>query len=137
MAGHLQATGSLEVVAEGNKIKASFTDRNGLAYYFSGSLGVSVTPFKSSATLTYRSDGDLVASDAFQGNIGTNQFALNFDEGYTMSGIITRPIPKQVTVTGAGSWLAADPGRPPLTPLECWGKGAQILCDRLRCSCIS
>lgn len=108
----LQATGSLEVVAGGNRIKASFTDRNGLAYYLSGSLGVSVTPFKSSATPAYRSGGDLVASDTFQGNIRTNQFTLNFDEGYTMSG--TPPHSE----TGDGDWsgkLACSTPRDPST----------------------
>lgn len=94
------------MVTGGSRIKASFNDRHGLTHYFSGSLGVSVTPFKSAnAVVSYRADEDLSGSDAFQGNMGTNQFTLNFDKGYTMTGTITSPIPQQVTVTGAGSWL--------------------------------
>ena len=90
----------------GSRVKGTFTDRNGYTHYFSGTLGVSLTPFKSTdAVVTYRADTDLSGSDAFQGTMGTNQFTLNFDKGYTMSGTISQPIPQQVTVTGAGNWL--------------------------------
>jgi hypothetical protein len=83
---------------------SSFTI-NGILYNASGSFASTVPEFGSNdVTLKYDYIGDLTSTRSFSGHVGTDDIALTFDVGPTITGKLSMPIMPPSTVSDSAVW---------------------------------
>jgi hypothetical protein len=80
---------------------------NGLAYTFSGYMGLDVPAFVCGhAKLTYDEEGDLTTRRFFEGNVGKTDINITIENGPTISGKLDNAIDTSTAAAGTGVWRA-------------------------------